>query len=383
MSESLDAEKQLEGIAGEAVTNQNKEENGKKESMPTLAEFISMEKKAKKAAKKVKKPANQKDSVAKVLDELGPLPPRDAKEARKLQKKAGKSNKRSKQGNLLPGPHFDPLSFLQGHRRIMVLGEEDFSLSYEISTHNCYVLGAAYKPNEYAENFMDKLRANGGMVGLECDAQDPRIYKDEKWDAVVFTFPRLLESLGKETIGTKYFEMNQTFFAKWLSNARDHLTPGGRIYIVLIPNQFDEWKLNEVCVRVKLQWALLGDFHWQNCLHYKPKNEKGEAWEPRNAKVFSIFPPPSPPPDAPLYLPPRNGKQARFPPSHMPPAYPPHMGAPGYPPVHRPMFPHMQRQGFPPNRQKNKRKRKRKKGKQNGPKAKKAPAADEWTLPPR
>jgi len=182
------------------------------------------------------------------------------------------------------------MCFLRDARRILVLGEEDFSLSYEIASHpgSHHVVGAAYKPNKYENSFATKLREIGGETWFNCDAQRKQTFREQTFDAVVFTFPRLLESMGKE-IGNKYFALNQEFFRKWLSNARNHLTPStGAIYIVLIQNQIREFKLDEVCQDVGLQWRILGEFPYQDCVHYKPKNEEGKEWRPMGPLLFEM-----------------------------------------------------------------------------------------------
>jgi len=238
------------------------------------------------------------------------------------------------------------------------------------------VVGTAYKPNDYDLNYATKFSNYHGEIRYECDAQEAETFKGEKFDAVVFTFPRLYESCyefreqqkkqleakeqeqaasvtfpaegqggdikmnidgqaesqkqgtkdgqgsadGKQTgdkngdaqdekdwVGAssymgknaetrkleamQYFQMNREFFLKWLANARDHLVPGGKIYIVLLPNQFEQWDLNAVCCEIGLQWCMLGEFLYPNCIYYKPKNEKGEEWSPYHPLIFSFFRP--------------------------------------------------------------------------------------------
>lgn len=243
----------------------------------------------------------------------------------------------------------DPFMFLYGHKHIIVLGEEDFSISYEIAKHfrpeqlksgECRVVGAAYRPNDYETDYDDKFKTHNGELRYNCDAQNASTFNGDKFDAVVFTFPRLYESLSPEFVkeggadtGTKYFQMNRTFFGKWFANARDHLVPGGKIYIVLIPKQFESWHLNEVCCKVGMQWAMLGEFQFRNCIYYKPKNEKGEEWFPHHPLLFSVFKPPQPTPGMPLPMqaPPMRAPMAR--------PYPPHPMMYGRRP---PMYPHQQ-----------------------------------------
>lgn len=260
----------------------------------------------------------------------------------------------------------DPFMFLYGHKNIIILGEEDFSISYEISKHfrkeqlekgECRVVGTAYKPNDYGSSYDVKFKNHGGILRYDCDAQSPDTFQGEKFDGVVFTFPRLYQSLSpgfsvpaseaaemkknteakptsdqEKTEATtteqptpapstaqpaptststeppkptppktaqsqdyegpsRYFTMNRAFFVKWLSNALDHLVDGGKIYIVLIPNQFDQWDLNNVCCEIGLQWMCLGEFLYYNCLYYKPKNERGQEWEPYMPLIYSFFRP--------------------------------------------------------------------------------------------